>query len=814
LLSPYRVIDTSDERGLACGCVLADLGADVIQVEPPQGSRARHVGPFLGDRDDPERSLVWLAYARNKRGLALDLDQPRDRETLLGLAERADFWIESDDPGAMAARGLGYPDLAARNPSLVYVSITPFGPDGPKAGWAATDLIVQAASGSMVLNGEPDRAPLRAGGVSAWTYAGVEAAGAALVAHFERVRSGRGQHVNVSALLATNLAAGFSLLAGQIGMNPSVRSGGGLSLGPIRAPFIWEAADGFVSLTLMFGGPGAPFFRRFIDWLGEEGALSPEDVERDWATTLMQVIGGQADRAPVDALFDAIGSFLRARRKRDLLQQALERSLLLVPVSTVEDVLQSEQLAARDYWREIDHEHLGVRARYPGPFVALSRTPIRYRRPAPRLGEHTHEIAAEPERPKPPLAPGADSDAGSDALPLCGLKVLDFMWVMAGPYTTRVLADYGASVVKLEAADPLDLVRVLPPFYGGAPGPENSASFGSLNAGKRSLSLDLRHPEARQLIVDLVHWCDVVTESFSPKVMKGLGLDYASLRAIKPDVIMLSTCLFGQTGPLASMAGYGTMGAAIAGLVQPTGWPDRPPCGPFGPYTYWLAPRFSVPALLAALEYRRRTGEGQYIDQAQAESALHFLTPHLLDCGLNGRTLDRVANSEPGMAPHGVYPAAGNDEWVAIAVRDDADWERLCKALDRADWVSDPRFGSLEQRRANADTLDAEIARFTRDREAEQIERLLQSVGVPAHNVLHTARAAGDPQLRGHFIEVPHAIHGPSLVESTRYRLSRSPARVERAGPTIGQDTDFVLGELLGYPPERIESLRAAGALG
>ncbi len=217
VLSPYRVLDLSDERGLACGSVLADLGADVIAVEPPEGSRARRLGPFLKDAADPEGSLTWLAYARNKRGLTLDLDDPAGVETLLRLAEGADFLIESEGPGVMASRGLGYENLAARNPALVYVSITPFGPDGPKADYAATDLIVQAASGAMALNGERDRAPLRAGGISAWTYAGIEAAGAALVAHFERVQSGRGQRVDVSALLSTNLAAAFTLLGGHVG---------------------------------------------------------------------------------------------------------------------------------------------------------------------------------------------------------------------------------------------------------------------------------------------------------------------------------------------------------------------------------------------------------------------------------------------------------------------------------------------------------------------------------------------------------------------------------------------------------------------
>jgi crotonobetainyl-CoA:carnitine CoA-transferase CaiB-like acyl-CoA transferase len=314
MLSPYRVLDLCDERGLLCGQILADLGADVIAVEPREGSRARRAGPFQKDVAGPERSLQWQAHARNRRGVALDLDDASDRRAFLALVDGADFLLESDAPGALAARGLGYDDLAARNPGLVYVSISPFGQDGPKADWAATDLIVQAACGSLVLSGEPDRAPLRTGGVSAFAYAGAEAAGAALVAHFERVRSGRGQHVDVSAQLSANLAAAFTLLSSRIGAPRASRSGGGVSIGPLRMPFIWPAADGFVSLTLAFDPLNAPFLRRLFDWLFEAGAIDAQARDRDWRAYLPGVLAGQSAREPFDALLGAIGdSCARAR---------------------------------------------------------------------------------------------------------------------------------------------------------------------------------------------------------------------------------------------------------------------------------------------------------------------------------------------------------------------------------------------------------------------------------------------------------------------------------------------------------------------
>jgi crotonobetainyl-CoA:carnitine CoA-transferase CaiB-like acyl-CoA transferase len=823
VLSPYRVLDLTDERGLVCGYILGALGADVIAIEPPGGSSARAVAPFVGDVPGPERSLHWWAYARNKRSVVLDLGGERDRARLLDLVRGADFLLESAPPGELSRRELGYERLAAVNPALVYVSITPFGPDGQKAQWAATDLVVQASAGAMKLTGHPDRPPLRTGGVSAFTHAGAEAAGAALIAHHERARSGRGQHVQVSAQIAANLAAGFSWLAGQIGAPLVSRSGGGVTLGPVRLPWIWTVADGEVSLTLGFDGPSATFFDRFLDWMVEEGALDRESRARKWADDVRAVVAGAAPANDLQSLLDRIAAFLRPRTKAELLGATLERSLLMVPVATTLDVLASEQFAARQFWIEHErHDSPGATLRCPGALARASRSPFAAGRRAPRVGEHTAQVLAEASRvatadagvrwrrePVGPLPTGADEQ------PLADVRVLDFSWVMAGPWTTRVLADYGATVVKVESMKRPDLVRFLPPFRDGVPGPDSSAGFWAINAGKRSLALDLGNPASREVVLALVRWADVVLESFSPKAMRKWGYDYPALAAIKPGLVMVSTCLFGQSGPLSKMAGYGTMGAALGGLVAPTGWPDRPPCGPFGPYTDFIAPRFTVAAILAALDHRRRTGEGQHIDQSQVECSLQFLAPHLLDAQVNGRALDRVANDDGTMAPHGVYPAAGDDEWVAIAARDDDDWGRLSGAIAGAELASDPRYASLEARRRHSGELDASISTWTRALPASEVESRLQQAGVPAHAVLGSVAASGDPQLRArrHFLRVPHSVHGEVPIESSRAELERTPARVARAGPTLGEDTDFVLRELLGYSSADVDRLRASGVL-
>ena len=402
-----------------------------------------------------------------------------------------------------------------------------------------------------------------------------------------------------------------------------------------------------------------------------------------------------------------------------------------------------------------------------------------------------------------------------DERSLDGVKVVDLQWVMAGPAASRILADHGATVVRVESQRRVDTARTMAPFYGGLPGAENSAFFQNLNASKLGLTLNLTTEGGRAVVLDLARWADVVLESYSPGVMRGWGLDYESLRQEKPGLIMVSTCLMGQTGPLANFAGFGSLAAAVCGFYEVTGWPDRPPAGPFGAYTDTMAPRFLAVAVLAALDHRRRTGQGQYIDQSQAESALHFLAAALLDYGVNGRAQGRAGNRDARMAPHGVYPAAGDDRWVAIAVANDDQWRALCDVIERPELASDERFATAQARLAREDELDEIVSAWTREREPLEIEAALQARGVPASLVQEGRDLCEDPQLahRGHLVEVPHPEHGTVTVEGPRFRLSRTPARVERAAPTFGQDNQQVLETLLGYSPERIAELAAEGAL-
>jgi crotonobetainyl-CoA:carnitine CoA-transferase CaiB-like acyl-CoA transferase len=690
----------------------------------------------------------------------------------------------------------------------VYVSVTPFGQDGPKARYASSDLIVAAAAGPMAITGDHDRAPIRLGLPQAGLHAGADAAQAALIGLRERKRSGLGQHIDISAQVSLMQATQSFVLAAAVGDANVTRFTGGVKFGPLPIPLVWKVADGHVSITFLFGAIG-PFSRRLMEWICEEGGCDEATRDKDWINYQALIVGGQEPVEEYLRVLKVIGAFVATRTKGELLEQAMKRRLLIVPVSSIGDLHNSPQFAARDYWREVTPEGASKAVRYPGPFARMSAGALDLGADAPGVGADDASFDSLLGR-----APNADRIEGEGDQPLSGINVLDFMWVVAGPTATRVMADYGATVVKVESTTRVDTARGLGPWNGGTAGPENSGLFQNMNAGKLGLTLDLGTDEGRRVALDLVRWADVVMESFSPRAMRGWGLGYEQLREVNPGVIMVSSSLFGQSGPYSEIAGFGTMGAAAAGFNSITGWPDREPAM-VAAYSDYVAPRFTLAALLAALEHRDRTGEGQYIDFSQAEACIHFLSPAMLDYSINGRDFTRRGNADPQIAPHAVYPAAGDDRWVAIACDTDEQWQALATAIGRADLASDAALATAVGRLASVADLDAAIGGWTAERDMFEVERALQAVGVPAHAVQNSSEAVVDPQLlhRGHFIKVPHGSLGETTVEASRFRFSRTPARTERAGPTFGEHNFEVLTELLGYDPERVAELAAAGVL-
>ena len=395
MLSPYRVLDLSDERGLLAGQILADLGADVVGVEPPQGSTARTVPPFAGDEEGPERSLYWWAYARNRRGITCNLDHPDGAALIRRLAEGADFLIESDKPGDMARRGLGYEQLREVNPNLIYTSISAFGQDGPKAGYEETDLILMAAGGPLILAGDAGQAPVRVSVPQAWHHACGEAATAALIALRGRSQTGRGQQVDISAQQSVAAATMSTIVASSIGANETPRVAGGMTVGPFRTQLIWRAADGHISLTFLFGAGIGPFTQRLFNWIHETGECSRADRDLDWIGMGAMFLSGEMELSEWDRLLQVAADFIAGRTRAELFAEAQARGLLIVPVTAVNEVADSEQFEARSFWREYEQPGWETPVRFPGPFVQFSANPIEYRRRAPQIGEHNAEVYGE-----------------------------------------------------------------------------------------------------------------------------------------------------------------------------------------------------------------------------------------------------------------------------------------------------------------------------------------------------------------------------------------------------------------------------------
>src|SRR2546428_5315807 len=334
-------------------------------------------------------------------------------------------------------------------------------------------------------------------------------------------------------------------------------------------------------------------------------------------------------------------------------------------------------------------------------------------------------------------------------LPLADLKVLDFSWAGVGPITAKYLADHGATVVRVESHARYDVVRLGPPWHDGKPGIERSQFYASYNTSKLGIALDLSKPEARAIARRLAAWADVVVESYTPRVMRAFGLAYEDLRAVNPHLVMLSTCLQGQTGPYAEFPGFGQLAAALSGFYEIAGWADRAPAPPYGAYTDYVVPRLAATALLAAVDHQRRTGKGQHLDVSQVEAALHFLAPALLDHELTGRVATRTGNRSDQAAPHGAYPCAGDDRWIALSVRGEAEWRALCTVLAQPAWPADARFSTPAARVAHTEALDALVAAATSSLDASELVGRLQAAGIAAGVVGSALDLHADPVLAG-----------------------------------------------------------------
>ena len=392
-----------------------------------------------------------------------------------------------------------------------------------------------------------------------------------------------------------------------------------------------------------------------------------------------------------------------------------------------------------------------------------------------------------------------------------GVKVLELGAGAAGPVATRYFADQGATVVRVESARRPDFLRLVHFTKDNPHGLDGAPMFVLMNPNKKSVAINLSKPEGVEVVKRLVDWADVVSENFSPKAMTKWGLDYESLRQRKPDLLMISSCLFGQTGPQRLYPGFGGQGSAISGFNHMTGWPDRAAVGPYGTITDSLSPRFVALLIIGALLHRRRTGEGQYIDASQIETGVYALSEMMVRFAANGEVMERAGNRDEHAAPHGVYPCRGDDRWIALAVHSDEEWRLLRREMGDPPFGQDPRFDTLPGRLEHADELDVYLGRFTAQHDAQALMVALQEAGIEAGVVQRFDELLEDPQLahRGHFRVLAHEHLGELPFENYGIRLAESAPAIETPGPNLGEHTEAVLSGMLGYAPDEIARMVA-----
>ena len=804
--------------------LLADLGADVIKVEPPQGDAARRRGPCRPDQDDPgDIGGLFAAINTNKRSVLADLARTDGRSLLGDLLADADLFIHDLAPGTAAAHGLTAEPLRAEHPSLVTMSITPFGQNGPYAAWRATELqVVHGGGWGWLTPGcvqDAELPPLKPHGHQAAFQSGFAAACASLAAVDRAQRTGRGEHIDFAQMsyVVGMLEAAFISWSYR-GENPS-RLGARI-LNPWG---IFPTGDGHIFLVCV----EADQWERLKDFMGR-----PEWADMDIFSTLE----GRFENE--DLLRMWLGEWIAAQPVTELFHRGQAERLAFAPVNTVAQMAADPHLAARDFLVTYDQPGLGS-VTVPGAPSRLANRWWSIRRPAPALGEHngarfegagaepvgaSHIAAAgvsggdertvAPGTLEAPAVPATSAAAPAGDRPLDGVTVADFSWVWAGPYCTLHLAHLGATVVKIESAARPDLGRRLPTQSGRhSPTLDTNGYFNQYGQGKQSITVDMSTAEGRALAKRLALACDVVVSNYATGVMDGWGLGYEALAAERPDVIVGAISGYGHHGPYKQYMGYGPTTGPLSGLASMTGYPgtDADELGvSLGDPAAGIATAY---ALVAALVARRRTGEGQFIDTSMWEATTACTPEGWMEWVLKGTQPAPMGNLDPLWSPHNLYRCAGDDDWIAICCADEAEWAALAgiTGIDPAD----ERFATAADRKANEAELDKLIGAWTRERDQWDVTELLQAADVPAFPSLSSRSLEVNPHLveRGLIERLDHPVVGQMSHVGIPWLLSDGTNGVRSPAPMLGQHTHEVLTGLLGLNPDEIAALEAVDAL-
>ena len=824
-LGHLRILELSNNvAGEYCGKLVADFGADVLKVESPGvGSDTRRSGPFAAAEATLERSGLFGYLNTNKRSICLDVCTPQGQETLHTLLEGVDAVVDDHPGGWLESIGIGPGELGSRYPRLIVCSITPFGYDAPATMRTAHSLNVFHSSGwgyHSPTEPELDKPPLKGAGRFHVDYeSGLSAALALVAAVYWRASSGKGQFLDVSQQESMASLGDYVLgqmLAGT--MEVSTRRQAFDLRGPAT---FFQCRDGYVYLWL--SEPG--HWNGLRTLIGDSAWMS--DFPERWLELHLSEERIWQCRAH-------IAQWMQGQHKLEVATRAQLLGVPVVPVNTVKDLFESEQLLFRRFFTALEHPVLG-RLRYPTVPYRLSATPASVVRAAPLLGEHTAAVlgeavavaakAEESQRATAAIAPraagseratarietrpaesgrpttGGGSPGPHQSGPLQGVRVLELTKIWAGPYTGKLLALLGAEVIRVESYDSLDATRRY-----GVKDINEAPGFQAINPGKYSVQLNVRTDEGRRLVQELVRKSDLFIENLRPGAAGRLGLGYEVLRSLRPDIVAVSMSMYGHEGPLSYQTGYAPCFSALAGVCHLVGYEGGPPRllnVRYGDSSYGTAAAF---AAVVALCHRQRTGQGQFVDVSAVESLATMLGDSFMEYSLTGRVPTRDGSRHPEMAPHGCYPCVG-DEWISIAVRTDEEWQALCEAMGEPVLAS--RYADRRSRQVNSQELDQVVGGWTRTKDARELAAALRGCGVAAFKSFNSIDLVGDEHLwkRGFYTHVTDNKQRSMPIVGAPWRMSATPAAVHRAAPTLGEHNDYVLGELLGLSAQERQRL-------
>lgn len=761
-LEGTKVVDLStDVAGAFATKVLADLGACVTLVEPPDGSPLRRRPPVP---DGAAHGPLFAYLSGGKRSV-----QPGDdHELVAALLDDSDVVVRDD--GSPYGPPPGDP-LPAH---VIDVVISDFGRSGPYAGWCSSDLAMWAMGGYMYFTGDESREPLWIPGSQAQFHCGVHSAFATLSALYERGRSGQGQQVEVRTIEAV-LGAHCWLVSRWMANGAVMRR---TSHGLTATKDGW--ASGMVPPVTMSPNP------QVLELIGRADLIPSADT------------ADGRERA-----LEAIDEWAGLRTSQEIFEAAQDLGLVVTPVFDAAEVADGAQLAERGWWEPMDDPELGP-MRFPGQPFRLTGSPATRQGPAPKVGEHTAALRAQlAERASGPSRREGHRSDGSKArnAPFDGLKIVEVSTNWAAPVCCRYLADLGADVIKVERASrPATRIEVVP---GSPPDPltqpyNRALYFNELNRNKREVVLDLATPDGVDVLKSLVREADILVENNTARVMPKLGLGYEVLSEINPALIMLSITAFGADGPWRDHRAMGSNLEGTSGLNSVMGYRDDQPYRTSMFYGDPIGGIFSALALVSALAARDRTGRGQWIDLSLNECATIFFSEPLVEHLSTGSVRRPAGNRDPRFAPQGAYPCAGFDNWVAISVQSDDQWERLASRLGRPDWAGAEDLAHVAGRHRRHDEIDAAIETWTRERTQYEVSRELQAIGISAAPVLANWQVLADPHIHalGFYVPVEHPAVGVYPQASWPWHFSATPASIRRPAPLFAQHNTEILAEL------------------